>query len=345
MNNKMEFKKKLISIVIPVYNEQDNIENCYKRLNQIASSIPAYDFEFLFTDNCSKDNSYAILNQLATVDKRVKAYSFSKNFGYQYSIYTGLIKTQGDAAIVFDCDLQDPPELLPTFIEKWEEGNKVVYGIRKKRDENFIVEWMRKLFYRGLNYLSEDKPPLDAGDFRLIDRVIIEILRETSEHDIYIRGIVSSVGFKQLGIPYYRNKRVAGESKFGFYKMIGLAVDAVLSQSMLPLRLAFYVGIFVALITFILMCGYLIASIIFFDSWPRGFSTTTILILFSLSMNALFLGIIGEYLALILKQVRNRPLTIIEKSTDESFSNLVTKHSRVQDKSNPISADNHNLVV
>ncbi|MCR9191821.1 MAG: glycosyltransferase family 2 protein [Gammaproteobacteria bacterium] len=309
--------KKLISIVLPVYNEEDNIPACYTALCRVAEDNDQYDFEFVFTDNCSVDSSYSILQALSQKDERLHCYSFSRNFGYQKSIYTGLSKTKGDAAIIFDCDLQDPVDLFPEFLDKWEEGYKVVYGIRKQRNELRIIEWQRKLFYRIINSLSDDYIPPDAGDFRLIDRCIIDLLRNVNDHNPYLRGLISNFGFKQIGIPYVRNKRVAGKSKFNFFAMLRLAIDGIVSQSAIPLRFATYTGIIISLLTVFGIAGYLIGKTLFGATWPAGFTTTTILILLSLFLNAMFLGIIGEYLARIYNQVRVRPLSIIEKSTAE----------------------------
>ncbi|MGB6976533.1 MAG: glycosyltransferase family 2 protein [Gammaproteobacteria bacterium] len=309
-------KKQIISIIVPVLNEEDNIPNCYGALSKIADELSSYDFEFIFNDNCSVDESYQLLEQLAKQDKRLVAYRFSRNFGFQKSIYAGLMKAKGEAAIVFDCDLQDPPELLIEFVKKWEEGAKVVYGIRKKREESRWLEWCRKIFYRFINTLSEDHLPPDAGDFRLIDRCILEQLKQVDDYRPYLRGLIAGFGFKQVGIPYERKERAYGKSKFNLRKLFELAVDGVISQSVAPLRFATYTGLVISFITFVGICVYAVKHFFFKAQWPAGFATTTMLILFSLSLNALFLGIIGEYIARIYHQVRKRPLVIFDKSTD-----------------------------
>jgi glycosyltransferase involved in cell wall biosynthesis len=314
---KSENKKSFISIIVPVLNEEGNIPTCYSTLSKMADKLTNYNFEFIFSDNCSSDKSYQLLEEIAQQDKRLVGYRLSRNFGYQKSIFAALTKATGDAIIVFDCDLQDPPELLPQFIKQWELGAKVVYGIRKKRNENRLLEGCRKLFYRVINKLSEDYLPPDAGDFRLIDRCILEQLKQINDYNPYLRGLIASFGFKQVGIPYERQKRTKGKSKFNLSKLIELAVDGIISQSIAPLRFATYIGLIVSLSTFIGICVYTIAHLFFNTQWPAGFATTTILILFSLSLNALFLGIIGEYLARIYHQVRTRPLVIFEKSTTD----------------------------
>lgn len=307
--------KKLISIAVPVYNEALNIQSCYEALCKVATDNPAYDFEFVFTDNCSIDTSYDLLKDIAKKDSRLTCYSFSKNFGYQKSIYAGLSKTKGEAAIIFDCDLQDPPELVTEFLAKWEEGYKVVYGVRKKRDEPKILEASRKLFYRLINFLSEDHLPLDAGDFRLVDRRIIDLMAEINDYNPYLRGIMSNFGFKQTGILYERRERSLGKSKFNFPALIMLAVDGIISQSIVPLRFATFTGVIVSLLTLLGIFGYIMCRLVYHLHWPAGFTTLTILMLFSLCLNSFFLGIIGEYLARIYSQVRTRPIVIIEKST------------------------------
>lgn len=307
--------KKLISIVVPVYNEEDTILNCYNKLCLIADTNLAYDFEFIFSDNSSTDSSYAILQTLAQKDPRLLCYSFSKNIGYQKSIYVGLLRARGNAAIAFDCDLQDPPELLPEFIAKWESGYKVVYGIRTKRNEPKTIEFLRKCFYRFINLISEDDLPLDAGDFRLLDRCILDLLAKVKDYNPYLRGTIANFGFKQTGIPYIRQNRKAGKSKFNLSALIKLSLDGIISQSVVPLRFATYTGLTVSLLTLLGITCYLFAHWFFKASWPAGFTTLAVLILFSTCLNALFLGIIGEYLARIYNQVRTRPVAIIEKST------------------------------
>jgi dolichol-phosphate mannosyltransferase len=313
-------KKKLISVVIPVFNEEENIVHCYNSLCKIINEIPQYDFEFIFTDNHSTDRSFNLLLELASKDPRIRAFRFSRNFGYQRSIYTGYMKVQGDAAIAFDCDLQDPPELLPQFIAAWEQGNKVVYGIRRTRREGKIINITRKIFYRVINSLSEDYLPSDAGDFRLLDRCVLEQLRKIDDYQPYLRGIIASIGFQQLGISYDRQERKYGKSKFPLRAMFSLAIDGIISQSVFPLRIATYIGLSVSLFTFIGIVAYLIAHFFQNAVWPAGFTTVTVLILFSLSLNALFLGIIGEYIGRIYHQVKKRPFIIIEASNSHDIS-------------------------
>lgn len=311
-------KKPLISIVVPVFNEVDNVAIFHQRVSQVAATLTAYEFEFVFTDNHSTDGTYAALTEIAAKDPRVRVFSFSRNFGFQRSIWTGYTKARGAAAIQLDVDLQDPPELIAEFIAHWESGYKVVYGIRRSRKEGRLITSARKVFYRVVNMLSEDPIPVDAGDFRLVDRMVLDELIAMPDSQPYLRGAIAALGFDQIGIPYDREARERGESKFSLKDLIALSFDAILNHSIIPLRIASYVGMFVASATLIGTIGMFIARWFFGADWPAGFATTTILILFSISLNALFLGIIGEYLGRIYKQVKPSSITVIEKSIDNN---------------------------
>jgi dolichol-phosphate mannosyltransferase len=309
----MENNRKLISIVVPVFNEETNIEPLYAALTPILESLESrYNFELLFTDNHSADRTFEVLRRLALKDPRVRVLRFSRNFGFQRSIYTGYIHARGQVAIQIDCDLQDPPELIPEFIKKWEEGYQVVYGERCERREAWYMNAVRKIFYRLIDFLSEDKLPYDAGDFRLVDRRVLDVLKQIDDYQPYLRGLIATLGFNQIGIPYNRNERRSGSSKFNMAQLFGLALDGILNHSVVPLRFATFVGLVVSVSTFLGTVIYLLGKTILGKPWPPGFTTLVILILGSLSLNALFLGIIGEYLGRIYRQVKKRPLTIIE---------------------------------
>lgn len=310
-------KKPLISICCPVLNEEENIEIFYSEMLRVIEPMsPSFDFEFIFTDNHSTDKTFEIISELSAKDSRIRAARFSRNFGYQRSIHTGFMMARGDAAISYDCDLQDPPELLSAFIEKWRTGYRVVYGIRRTRDESMVLRSLRRAFYRFLAVISEEQVPIDAGDFRLIDRRIIEELRGIEDEKLYLRGLIAAMGFSQIGIPYDRRDRNRGHSKFPFIKLLSLALDGVLSQSVLPLRMATFVGFAVFAVTLFLTAFYAISAVVLGSEWPRGFATTTILMLFSIGLNSLFLGIIGEYVGRLYSQARRRPKVIIEAKID-----------------------------
>ena len=306
--------KRLISICVPVFNEEPNIEPLYCALLPIMDQLSErYEFELLFTDNHSTDRTFEALEQLAQRDMRVRAIRFSRNFGFQRSIATSYENARGDAAIQIDCDLQDPPALILDFVRKWEEGYKVVYGVRNLRKESWWMNIVRRTFYRVIDWLSEDELPLHAGDFRLVDRCILGELQKFEDNQPYLRGAIAALGFDQIGIPYNRAERQRGKSKFSFGELIGLALDGILNHSVVPLRIATYLGLTISVITFLGLVGYAIGRLFLGKTWPPGFATIIILILGSLSLNALFLGIIGEYLARIFRQVKRRPLTIVER--------------------------------
>jgi polyisoprenyl-phosphate glycosyltransferase len=312
----------LISLVIPVYNEEESVEAAYTDLSRVMQAVDArYDYEFIFTDNHSSDSTFDILRDLATRDERIRVFRFSRNFGYQRSIKTGFLKARGDAAIQIDCDLQDPPEMIVDFLRYWEDGFRVVYGVRVGRKESFAVSLVRRIFYRFINSLSEDDLPLDAGDFRLIDRCIIDELAKTDDSQPYLRGAIAAMGFQQKGLPYQRHARLHGVSKFSFTDLVRLGLDGVLNHSIVPLRIASLCGVFVTAIVFVGAVGYIGGRVVFGADWPAGFATLTVLILAGISLNAFFLGIIGEYLGRIYLQVRSRPLTIIEHAIDPQPQN------------------------
>jgi dolichol-phosphate mannosyltransferase len=312
-------ERKLLTVVVPVLNEEENIEPLYNAVKSVMSAIAdRYDHELVFTDNHSTDGTFQTLQRLANRDSRVRVLRFSRNFGFQRSIFTGYVRAAGDAAIQMDCDLQDPPGLILQFVRKWEEGYHVVYGVRTFRGESYWLTGLRKTFYRLIDSLSEDTLPHDAGDFRLLDRCVLNELKKFEDYQPYLRGTIATLGFNQIGIPYERAERLHGKSKFSFRQLVGLAVDGILNHSIVPLRIATYLGLLVSILTFLTLGGFFVGKFLFGRDWPPGFATLTILILGSLSLNALFLGIIGEYLGRIYQQVKKRPLTIIEDEINTS---------------------------
>ncbi len=313
----MSAARKLISFVIPVLNEEDNIARLYETVEAVMQPLAdRYDWEYVFTDNRSSDSTFAMLRDLATKDARVRAYRFSRNFGFQNSILTGYRKARGDAAIQLDCDLQDPPELIPKFLEQWEAGYQVVYGVRIGRKEGVGITLFRKAFYRIINWLSEDELPLDAGDFRLVDRKVLNIISQIRDSTPYLRGTIAAMGFQQVGILHHRNARLAGESKFKFRQLVSLALDGIIGHSIKPLRIATWVGLGVFVLTMLLSVAYIGMRVVYGAQWPAGFATLAVLILASQSLNAIFFGIFGEYLGRIYRQVRHTSHTVIDESTE-----------------------------
>ncbi len=310
----MEPGKLLVSLVIPVYNEEENVMAFYADARRVIDPLAdKYEFEFVFTDNHSTDKTPDLLRDLARADPRVRAYRFSRNFGYQRSILTAYLRCRGDAAIQLDCDLQDPTDLIVEFLKRWREGYDVVYGTRVSRLESWKWSIARKVFYWLVDFLSEDPIPLDAGDFRLVSRRVIEELRRIDDTRPYLRGTIATLGFNQLGIDYNRGARMRGTTKFSIYDNVMLALDGIVNQSVVPLRVATYVGITVSFLTLLAIFGYLVAYFTVGFRAPAGFTTTTVLILGSLSINAMLLGILGEYIGRMYLQMKKKSLSIVER--------------------------------
>jgi polyisoprenyl-phosphate glycosyltransferase len=312
-------KKRLISIVVPVFNEEASIGPFHQALSRVLLDLTdRYNFEILFTDNHSTDQTFDILKRLSLSDNRIRVLRFSRNFGFQRSILTGYTHARGDAAIQIDCDLQDPPELIVQFLNKWEEGFKVVYGERSNRKETWWMNLTRMIFYRFIDLISEDDLPHDAGDFRLVDRRILDELKFIDDYQPYLRGIIATMGFNQIGIPYDRQERKLGKSHFSLAQLFGLALDGILNHSIIPLRIATYLGLAISVCTFVATVLYFVGRLLFAKQWPPGFATITVLILASLSLNALFLGIIGEYIGRIYHQLKRQSMTIIQSEIDST---------------------------
>jgi polyisoprenyl-phosphate glycosyltransferase len=327
-----EMGKPLISIVVPVFNEETNVVSFHDAVcAAIAPLAERYDFEFVFTDNHSTDRTFEILAEVAARDSRIRVYRFSRNFGYQRSIMSGYNASRGVAAIQLDCDLQDPPSLIATFLKHWEDGADVVYGIRIKRSESWSISFLRVIFYRLIDRLSEDRIPVDAGDFRLISRRVIDLLSSLNDAQPYLRGTIASLGFNQVGVEYARNARVSGESKFPFSKLVSLALDGILNHSVIPLRISTYFGFMISTFTFLGVIAYSTVRLVTHAAWPAGFATLAVLILGSISINAMLLGIIGEYLGRMYRQMKRGPLTIVESSIEGHTSSSEQPMQRQRD--------------
>ena len=306
--------KQLISVIVPVFNEQDNVRRSYDAITAEFARMEGVELELIYTDNHSTDATFDRLSELAHADKRVKVIRFARNFGFNRSILTGYRVARGDAAIQIDCDLEDPPSVFHDFIRLWRQGHDVVIGLRAQRREGRLMVALRKAFYRFLDRISETPQQTDAGDFRLVDRRILDQLRQIEDAQPYVRGLISELAYNQTGVTYQRNAREYGESKFPLRELVRLGLQGVYAHSTIPLRMATYIGIAIALATAVLTGVYVLGRLFWPQEWPRGFATTTVLILFGISLNALFLGVIGEYVARIYQQVRLRPTVVVEKS-------------------------------
>jgi len=304
--------RKLVSVLVPAFNEELNVERAYNAIVAAFDDIPEYDFEIVFTDNHSTDRTFEILQSISEKDDRVRVIRFARNYGYQRSLLVAYKNARGDCSVQIDCDLQDPPSLIPQMLEQWNDGHAVVYGIRKSLKDTALIAATRKLFYRFISAMSDDDLPIDAGEFRLVDKRILDELRIVDDTSPYLRGLISSMGFSQVGFEYDRQARVAGDSKFPFKAMLALAIDGVLNHSLVPLRVASLVSLVIATLTFVIIFVYLMGKLLFGQDWPAGFATTTVLLLMSIMLNAMFLGIIGEYLGRIFMQSKRRPVPIVE---------------------------------
>lgn len=302
----------LVSVLVPCFNEEANVERAYQAIARVFDGLPGHDCEILFTDNHSTDRSFELLSNIAARDPRVRVVRFSRNVGYHRSVLHAYQTARGDCAVQVDCDLQDPPEHIPHMLTLWRQGHQVVYGIRKSLPDGPLVGASRRIFYRVIRAMSEDDLPLDAGEFRLVDRRVLDELRRVEDTSPYVRGLISSMGFSQIGFAYDRQDRIAGESKFPLRKMMSMATDGLLNHSLVPLRLASGLALLVGSLTFLLIIGYLVGRLIFGQQWPAGFATTTLLLLLSITLNAMCFGILGEYIGRIFMQSKRRPLPIVE---------------------------------
>lgn len=314
--------KTLVSILIPAFNEEDNVERAYTEITRVFEGLPDYDYEIVFTDNHSTDGTFAILSRVAAQDPKVKAIRFSRNVGYQRSLLVAYQTASGACSVQLDCDLQDPPDLIPQMLEKWREGHEVVYGIRKSLKDGPVVAALRRMFYWVIARLSEDDLPMNVGEFRLVDRRILDELRKVRDGSPYLRGLIAAMGFSQTGIEYDRQARMAGESKFPLRAMMSLAIDGIVNHSLVPLRIASLVSLTVGTLTFLLTFIYLIGRLFFGQDWPAGFATTTVLLLMSIMLNAMFLGILGEYIGRIFIQTKQLNTPIIEARLNMSDADL-----------------------
>lgn len=309
-------KNYVYSIVIPVLNEEKVLNELYQRLTKVMTDI-GESYEIIFINDGSTDNSLKIMKQLQTHDKRIKIIDFSRNFGHQIAITAGIDFTSGDAVITIDADLQDPPEVIPNLIKKWKEGYEVIYGIREKRKgENFFKKITALIFYRLINKMTMINMPPDSGDFRLIDKKVVNNLKNIRENNRYVRGLTYWIGFKQIGVPYERDKRFAGKSKYPIKKLFKLAYDAIFSFSNFPLKIATYFGFIVSFLSFLYLIYALIIKL-FTNSVIHGWTSLMISILFLGGVQLICLGIIGEYIARINDEVKKRPLYIIKEIIDE----------------------------
>jgi len=307
---------RLVSVLIPCFNEEEVLDQLAERLTRAAESwgVP---WEVVLVDDGSTDSTWSSIEEFHRRDPRFKGIALARNFGHQTALWTAIHAAGGDVVVVLDADLQDPPEQLSPFFDKWAEGFDVVYAIRRNRKEGVLLRATYFLFYRLLRSLSETRIPLDSGDFCVMDRVVVDELRRMPESQRFVRGLRSWVGFRQVGVEYDRAARAAGEPKYTVHKLIGLALDGLLSFSTVPLRLATYFGLSVSVLAF-LGAAFTLLQRLFAEQFERiglgpvpGFATIVISILFLGGIQLLCLGILGEYLARIYENVKGRPPWVI----------------------------------
>ncbi|MEE1112292.1 MAG: glycosyltransferase family 2 protein [Bacteroidales bacterium] len=309
-----------ISAIVPSYNEEKNVPLIYERLTKVLSQINP-NYEIIFINDYSKDNTLSVIKTIAQEDSHVKYISFSRNFGHQIAVSAGLDMCKGKAVVIIDGDLQDPPELILEMYKKYQEGYKVVYAKRKTREgETWFKKATAKLFYRFLAAMTSIEIPVDVGDFRLIDQVIVNHLRNMPEKSKYIRGQISWIGYKQTFVEYHRDARLYGKTNYPLKKMLRLAFDGITAFSDKPLKMASAIGIISAILS-LLAIVYALISHFIFDSAVSGWTSLIISVLFIGGVQLITIGIIGEYIARINNDVRNRPLYIIEEENIENQEN------------------------
>ena len=305
---------KKVSFVIPMYYEEKVVEECYKRVKKVLNELTQYDSEIIVVNDGSKDQTLPILENLAKNDKSLKVISFSRNFGHQAAVTAGLQYVTGDAIVIIDADMQDPPELIKEMLELWEQGNEVIYGKRKvRKGESAFKLLTAKMFYQTLNALSDVEIPKDTGDFRLVDRKVVDTINQLPEHNKFLRGLFSWVGYKQIPFEYERQERFAGTTKYPLKKMLKLASDGIISFSTKPLKLVGTLGILSVLISFILLVYAIISYIFKLNDLSAGWTSIMVAITFFAGIQLLSIWIIAEYIGRIYDESKARPQYIIEK--------------------------------
>lgn len=305
-------KQLIVSIVVPVFNEIEVIDAFNTRVRNVMESLESLAYELIYVDDGSTDGSYQQLTVIAHSDPHVQVIRFSKNFGHQMAITAGIDHAKGDSVVVIDADLQDPPEVIKDFIAKWREGYDVVYGIREKRiGESRLKLWTARLFYRILKRLANLDIPVDVGDFRLMSKRAVMQFRAFKERDRFVRGLVSWIGYRQVGVTYPRDKRYAGQTKYPYRKMLKFALDGITSFSTVPLRLASWLGYLTSFLALLYACSVFVQKALGYT--VQGWATIMVGMLFLGGVQLICLGILGEYIGRIFNEIKQRPLYVIEE--------------------------------
>ncbi len=317
----MEKDIKLVTILVPAYNEQEVLHMLYERLKNIMDNLSSYRFEILLVNDGSKDNTLAVMKELRSMDNRICYLNLSRNFGKETAMIAGLDYAKGDCVIIIDADLQDPPELIPDMLKLWEEGYDDVYAKRKSRKgESFLKKFTSKMYYKMLQSVTNIEIQKDTGDFRLLDRRCVEALKSIRESQRYTKGLFSWIGYNKKEILFDRDPRAAGKTKWNYGKLINLSIDGLTSFTTTPLRFSAVMGILVSLAGFIYMLAIIIKTIIYGIDVP-GYSSTMVVILFLGGIQLIFLGVIGEYLGRTFNESKRRPIYFVERYNEEKETN------------------------
>ncbi|MBR6033327.1 MAG: glycosyltransferase family 2 protein [Clostridia bacterium] len=315
-------EKKLVTILVPAYNEQEVLPMLYERLVNLIDGLPNYDFEVLFVNDGSKDNTLNIIMELRQKDQRICYLNLSRNYGKETAMIAGLDYAKGDAVIIIDADLQDPPELIPEMIKYWEEGYDDIYAKRRSRKgETFLKKFTSKMYYKILQSFTRIDIGKDAGDFRLLDRRCVEALKLMRESQRYTKGLYSWIGYNKKEILFDRDPRAAGKTKWNYGKLVNLSIDGITSFTTAPLRWATFFGLAVSFIGFVYMIYTIVKTIVKGIDVP-GYASTIVIILFLGGIQLVFLGVLGEYLGRAFYETKSRPLYFIDRYNEERETNI-----------------------
>jgi glycosyltransferase involved in cell wall biosynthesis len=306
-------KPKLISIVTPCYNEALNVRACRDAVRQIfESELPGYDYEHIFCDNDSKDGTPRILRELAAEDRHVKVILNSRNFGPFRSMFNGILSASGDAVLCFlPADLQDPPQLIPQMVERWESGYEVVYGVRAQREESFLMRSIRRAYYRLVTRLADIEIPMNVGEFQLVDRCVVDALHQFDDYYPYVRGMIASCGFQSISLEYTWKRRERGFSKNRLYHLVDQGLNGLVSFTNVPLRLCTFFGLALSCLTLLYGVTALVLNLVYYRQMAApGIPTLIVAVFFFSGIQLFFLGFLGEYVGAIHSQVRKRPMVI-----------------------------------
>lgn len=313
----MTSPRRLISIVSPVFNESVGLAHFQARISALWRSLPQFDHEIVYVDDGSSDGSFELLRSMAVADERIRVFRLSRNFGHQVAITCGIDHARGDAVVVIDSDLQDPPEVIVEMVEVWERGAEVVFGQRRAREgERMLKRLTATAYYRVLARLAEFDIPVDSGDFRLMSRPVVDALNQLREESRYIRGLVAWVGFRQEAVLYDRDARTSGESSYSLGRMLRLAIDGLTSFSDRPLRLATGLGALVSGAAFLGALYIIMSKVLAPESSVPGFAALAVLVLFMGGVQLMFVGVLGEYLGRVFRETKRRPLYFVMEAID-----------------------------